>query len=155
MSKVVMCDLLGDDDLMADNEAVLEAVTGWIKGGGGEEGHGERLLGLIRYGLLTASRLEEVGLRAEEMVGEGLGAHLRALANEALARQQLPSVVQWGRSMGSCAAQPSSIGIGSMGWCRTRGMPWLCAKAGGACSAGFRMAACLNGMRRLWRSGGS
>ena len=35
----------------------------WIKGGGGEEGRGERLLGEIRYGLLEASRLAEVGLR--------------------------------------------------------------------------------------------
>ena len=46
------------------------------------------LLGLIWYGLLTALRLEEVGLRAEEMVGEGLGARLRALAKAALAMQQ-------------------------------------------------------------------
>ena len=30
------------------------------------------------------------------MVGEGLGARLRALSNEALARQQLPAAVQWG-----------------------------------------------------------
>ena len=43
-----------------------------------------KLLGLIRYGLLTASRLAEVGLRAEEMVGEGLGDRLRALVEAAL-----------------------------------------------------------------------
>ena len=64
---------------------MLEAVAGSIKAGGGEEGCGERLLGLMWCGRLTASRLAEVGLRAEEMVGEGLGARLRALANEVLA----------------------------------------------------------------------
>ena len=50
----------------------------------------ERLLGQIRYRLLEASRLAEVRLRVEEMVGEGLGVFLRALANETLARLQLP-----------------------------------------------------------------
>ena len=40
ISEEVMCDLVGDDDLMAHEEAVLEAVTGWIKAGGGEEGRG-------------------------------------------------------------------------------------------------------------------
>ena len=94
MSEVVTCDLVGDDDLMAHEEAVLEAVAGWIQAGGGEEGRGERLLGEIRYGLLTASRLEEVGLRAEEMVGEGLGARLLALAKAALAMQQLLAAAQ-------------------------------------------------------------
>ena len=88
MSELVMCDLVGDDYLMADEEAVLEAVAGWIKGGG-EEGRGERLLGEIRYRLLTASRLKKVGRRAEKMVGEDLGARLRALANEALALKRL------------------------------------------------------------------
>ena len=39
MSEVVMCDLVGHDDLMAHEEAVLEAVAGWIKAGGGKEGH--------------------------------------------------------------------------------------------------------------------
>ena len=43
------------------------------------------MLGLVRYGMLTASRLEEVGLRVEEMLGEGLGARLRALAKAAAA----------------------------------------------------------------------
>ena len=89
MSELVMCDLVGDDYLMADEEAVLEAVAGWIKGGGAREGRGERLIGLIRYWLLMASRLEEVGLRAET-VGEGLAARLRDLAKAALALQQLP-----------------------------------------------------------------
>ena len=41
----------------------------WIKAGGGEEGRRERLLGEIQHGLLTASLLEEVVLRAEYMVG--------------------------------------------------------------------------------------
>ena len=83
-SKEVLCDPVGDDLLAADEENVLEAVLRWIKAGGAEGGRGERLLGLIRYGLMTALRLAELGLRAEEMVGEGLGARLRALANEAL-----------------------------------------------------------------------
>ena len=47
MSEVVTCDLVGDDDLMAHEEAVLEAVAGWIQAGGGEQGRGERLLGDI------------------------------------------------------------------------------------------------------------
>ena len=100
MSEVLMCDLVGDDDLMAHEEAVLEAVLEWIQAGGGEEGRGERLLGLIRYGLLTASRLEVVGLRAEEMVGEGLGARLRDLANEALAVLRLPATAREGQEGG-------------------------------------------------------
>ena len=95
LSEVVLCSLVGDELLTADEEEVLEAVVEWIKGGGSEEGRGgERLLGLIRYGLLTASRLAEVGLRAEEMVGGRLGARLRAFANEALAAQQVPAVEQ-------------------------------------------------------------
>ena len=41
---------------MAPEEAVLRAVAGRIQAGGGEERRGgERLLGLILYGLLTAS----------------------------------------------------------------------------------------------------
>ena len=59
-------------------------------------GAGERLLGLIWYGLLTASRLLEVGLRAEEMVVRGLGARLRDLAKAARALQQLPAAAQEG-----------------------------------------------------------
>ena len=107
MSEAVMCDLVGDDDLTADEEAVLEAVAGWIKARGGKEWRGERLLGLIRYGLLTASRLEAVGLRAEEMVGEGLGAHLRDLASEAaLALQQLLAAAQEGLLLCSRAFEP-------------------------------------------------
>ena len=103
MSELVMCYLFGDDDLMAHEEAVLEAAAGWIKGGGAREGRGERLLGLIRYGLLTASRLEEVGLRAEEMVGEGLGARLRNVANEALVLLQLLAAAQEGSLLSSRA----------------------------------------------------
>ena len=75
----------------------------WIQAGGGEEGRGERLLGLIWYGLLTASRLEEVGLRAEEMVEECLGARLRALAKAALVVQPLPALAQEGSSLCSRA----------------------------------------------------
>ena len=48
-------------------------MAGWIQAGGDDQGRGKRLLGEIQYGLLTASRLAEVGLRAEEMVGDGLG----------------------------------------------------------------------------------
>ena len=102
MSEVVMCDLVGDDDLMAHEEAVLEAVVEWIKGGEEEEGRGESLLGEIRYGLLTALRLEEVGLRVEEMVGEGLGARLRAR------RWRSSSCLQRRRRARYCAAEPSS-----------------------------------------------
>ena len=75
---------------------MLEAVVEWIKAGGGKEGRGERLLGEIRHGLLTASRLEEVVLRAEDMVEEGLGARLRDLANEALAVLRLPATTREG-----------------------------------------------------------
>ena len=46
------------------------------------------LLGEILYGLLTALLLEEVGLRVEDMVGEGLGACLRALVKAALVAAQ-------------------------------------------------------------------
>ena len=88
---------------MAHEEAVLEAVVEWIKAGREEEGRRERLLGLIRYGLLTALLLKEVGLRAKEMVGEGLGVRLRALTKAALALlwmggalQQLLAAVQEG-----------------------------------------------------------
>ena len=40
MSEMVMCDLVGDDDLMANEEAVLETMAGWIQAGGGEAGRG-------------------------------------------------------------------------------------------------------------------
>ena len=107
MSELVMCDLVGDDDLMAHEEAVLDAVVEWIQAGGGEEGRGgERLLGLIWYGLLTASRFEEVGLRAEEMVGEGQGARLRDLAKAALPLQQLLAAAQEGSLLCSRAFEP-------------------------------------------------
>ena len=61
MNEEMLCDLVGDDALAAEEEAVLKAVVEWIKWGGDEAGRGERLLGEIRYGLLTASRLAEVG----------------------------------------------------------------------------------------------
>ena len=88
LSEEALRDLVGDDALEADEEEVLKVVVSWIKGGGGggEEGRGERLLGEIRYGLLTASRLAEVGRRAEEMVGRRQGALLRDLVDEALRR---------------------------------------------------------------------
>ena len=83
MSEDVMTDLVGDDALAAEEDAVLEAVVVWIKGGR-EERRGERLLGAIRYGLMAASSLREVVLKAEEMVGERQGACLRVLTAEAL-----------------------------------------------------------------------
>ena len=43
MSELVLCDLIGDDDLMAHEEAVLEAAVGWIQAGEGEEGRGRTL----------------------------------------------------------------------------------------------------------------
>ena len=51
-------------------------------------------------------RLQEVGLRAEEMVGEGLGASLHAPAKAVLAKQQLPAAAQEGSLMCSRAFEP-------------------------------------------------
>jgi len=78
----VRVEIFGGAETQKAEESLRERALGLIR-------YGERLLGLIRCGLLTASPLEEVGLRAEEMVGEGLGARLRALSNEALALQRL------------------------------------------------------------------
>ena len=105
-SEEVLCDLVGDDLLAADEENVLEAVVGWIKAGGAKKGRGERLLGEVRYGMLTALRLAELGLRAEEMVGEGLGVRLRALANEAL---QLPVAAQGAQEGGLLCSQAFKV----------------------------------------------
>ena len=106
LNEEVMCSLVGDDDLMAREEAVLEAVAGWIQAGGGEVGRGERLLGLIRYGLLTVLRLAVVGLRVEKIVGEGLGARLRALTKAALAQLLLLEAAQEGSLLCSRAFEP-------------------------------------------------
>ena len=78
----VRVEIFGGAETQKAEESLRERALGLIR-------YGERLLGLIRCGLLTASPLEEVGLRAEERVGEGLGARLRALSNEALALQRL------------------------------------------------------------------
>ena len=108
LSEMVMCDLLGDDDLMGGEEDVLQAVVAWIKECG-EKGCGERLLGEIRYGLLEASRLQEVALRADEMLGGFQGARLRDLANEALVLLNLPPTmleIQGHGQLGSRAFDP-------------------------------------------------
>ena len=125
MGEEVMCDLVGDDYLMAafplmahKEAAVLEAVVEWITAGvGREEGREERLPREIRYGLLTATQLEEVGWRAEEMVGEGLGARLRALANEApLALQQLPAAAWEGQEGGLLCSRAFEPRKGPPSW---------------------------------------
>ena len=71
MSEEMLFDLVGDDDLNADEETVIGAVAKWIQGGGGEEGRGERVLREIRYGLMETLRLREVVLKAEEMLAGG------------------------------------------------------------------------------------
>ena len=88
ISEELLQDLVGDDAMAAKEEDVLQAVVQWIKAGGGEEGRGERVLGEIRYGLLEASRLAEVWLKAGEILAGPQGTRLRDLADEAL--RQLP-----------------------------------------------------------------
>ena len=90
MSEEVLCDLVRDEAFAAAEVVVLEAAVEWINGGGGEEGRGKRLLGEIRYGLLEASKLAEVRLSAEEMLGGRQGARLRGLVDKAVAVQRLP-----------------------------------------------------------------
>ena len=79
MNEGMLCDLVRDDSLAADEEEVLKAVSAWIKEGGGEEGRGERLLREVRFGLLGASRLAELA----EIPGTYQGASLRDLVAEA------------------------------------------------------------------------
>ena len=85
-----LCDLVRDDMLAADEDAVLEAVIVWIKGGHEERRGGERLLGQIRYGLMEPSLLKEVGLKASKLLPGVQGACLRDLVDEALQLQLLP-----------------------------------------------------------------
>ena len=51
LSEDVLCGLVGDDDMAADEDVLLEGVVEWIEGGD-EEGRGEWLLREIRYGLM-------------------------------------------------------------------------------------------------------
>ena len=85
----VLCGLVGDDDLAADEEEVLEAVVAWIKRGA-DEGRGESLLREVRYGLMEASRLGELAQRAGGILAGRQGARLRDLALESLAVQLKP-----------------------------------------------------------------
>ena len=89
LRKDALCDLVRDDMLAADEDAVLELVIVWIKGGH-EERRGERLLGQIRYGLMEPSLLKEVGLKANELLPGVQGARLRDLVDEVLQLQLLP-----------------------------------------------------------------
>ena len=63
-------------------------VVTWIKEGS-EEGCGEQLLREVRYGLIQASRLAEVGLTAKEMLAGCRGVLLRDLALNVSAVQQV------------------------------------------------------------------
>ena len=54
LKEEVMCSLVRDNKLAAEENAVLEAVVEWIKAEGGKEGSRQRLLGEILYGLLEA-----------------------------------------------------------------------------------------------------
>ena len=112
MSEEMLCDLVGDDDLVANEEVVLEGVVKWIQGGG-EEGRGERLLREIRHGLMEVSHLREVVLKAEEMLAGFQGALLRELASEAIAMQELPASVREGREHRLLGSGPS---LGGRAW---------------------------------------
>ena len=159
-SEEVLSNLVGGDQLVADEEEVLEAVVEWIKGGAGEEGRGEKILGETRYGLLEELRLAEVVLRAKEIVGGRHGARLRALADEALALLQLPVVelevhhvlpcrnafqvrkgedVEWGDYAG---------GRRQHRLLRDKRDAWSLCESGGRV---LGVAVGLNGIGRLWR----
>ena len=56
----VLCNLVGDDDLAADEEEVLEAVVAWIKRGA-DEGRGERLLVRADGGIAACGAVTEGG----------------------------------------------------------------------------------------------
>ena len=58
----VICGLLADDRLLAEEVSILEAAVEWIiKGGGGDEGErGAALLREVRYGLLPSSTLSSL-----------------------------------------------------------------------------------------------
>ena len=81
MSEEMMCELVSDDALAAEEAVVLDAVLEWIAAGDGK-GRGERLLGEIRYGLLEISFLAEMGQKA------GQGTRLHSLVHEALSLKQ-------------------------------------------------------------------
>ena len=85
----VLCGLVGDDELAAEEYQVLETAVAWIKAGC-EEGRGERLLREIRYGLIEAPRLAELGRKAKEILPGRQGALLCDLALEALASPTTP-----------------------------------------------------------------
>ena len=80
---------MGDDDLAADEDEVLEAVVAWIKRGD-DEGRGERLLREVQNGLMEASRPGELATRAGEMPAGPQGVHLHNLAVESLEVQLKP-----------------------------------------------------------------
>ena len=92
----VLCGLVGNDDMAADEDVLLGGVVRWVKGGD-EEGRGERVLRKIRYGLMEASRLGHLILKGEEMLAGRQGAMLRELASEAMAVQHAPASVREGR----------------------------------------------------------
>ena len=123
MNEEMLCDLVGDDALEADEDLVLKAVGDWIEGGG-DEGRGEYLLGEIRYGLLTASRLAEVWLKAEEMLAGLQGSLLRELASEAIAMQELPASVREGR-------EHRLLGSHAFSWRKGMGVAWVDYAEGG------------------------
>ena len=109
----VLCDLVGDDELAADEEEVLEAVVAWIMHGS-DEGRGEGLLREVRYGLMEASRLGELAQRAGEMLAGPQGVHLHDLALESLAVQLKPVRERGLLGVGCWAARRSSRGWAQM-----------------------------------------
>ena len=89
MNEEVLCSLVEDDLLAADEEEVLQAVVGWISGGADEEGRGETLLGEVRYGLIEAQQLAEVRLSASAVLGAGQRARLCDLVDQVLSGWEL------------------------------------------------------------------
>ena len=116
LSEGVLCSLVADDELAADEEEVVEAVVDWIKGGD-EEGRGERLLREIRYGLIEISRLAELGLKAGTALPGCQGVLLRELALEAVAVHQLPPQVREG-------IQRRLLGSKASAWRVGKGVAW-------------------------------
>ena len=86
----------------------------WIKGGD-EEGRGERVLREIRHGLMEASRLGHLILKAEEMLTGRQGALMRELAIEAIALQHVSASDREGR-------QYRLLGSRAFSW--RKGMAW-------------------------------
>ena len=111
-----MCGLVGDDNMATDEDVLLEGVVRWIKGGE-EEGHGERVLRKVQYGLMEPSCLGQLILKSEEMLAGRQGALLRELASEAITVQHVLESDREGR-------QYRLLGSQAFSWQKGMGVAW-------------------------------